>query len=104
MLEYKEPEYENEKFVEWYKEGFESNDEIKNIQEAGYNHGLNGEKYNVPKTYTKSEIIYKHYYDQGYEDYETEKKEDTATTVVGLGVIILGWLARRFYVAKKMVG
>ncbi|QNF29646.1 YHYH domain-containing protein [Metabacillus elymi] len=104
MLEYKAPDYENEKYIEWYKEGFESNKEIKSIQEAAYNQGLSGEKYSVPKTYTKSEVIYKHYYDQGYEDYETEKKEDTATTAGGLGVIILGWLARRFYVAKKMVG
>ncbi|MBD1382338.1 YHYH domain-containing protein [Metabacillus arenae] len=104
MLEYKVPQYENEKFIEWYKEGFESNKEIKSIQEAGYNYGFSGKEYSIPKTYLKSEVIYKHYYEKGFEDYETEKKEDTATTVGGLGVIIFGWLARRFYVAKKMVG
>lgn len=104
MLEYKAPDFENEKFIEWYKEGFVSNKEIKSIQEDAYNQGLSGEKYSIPKTYLKSEVIYKHYYEQGYEDYEIEKKEDTATTVGGLGVIIFGWSARRFYVAKKMVG
>ncbi|MGM7719179.1 YHYH domain-containing protein [Metabacillus sp. Hm71] len=104
MLEYKAPEYENEKYIEWYKEGFESNKEIKSIQESAYNQGLSGEKYTIPKSYLKSEVIYKHFYEQGYENYEEEKKEDTATTLGGLGFIIVGWLVRRFYVAKKMVG
>lgn len=102
-LEYKEPEYENEKYVNWYKKGFNSNKEIKKIQDAGYKLGVSGEKYSVPKTYIKSEIIYKHYYEKGYKEYEIEKKEDTATTTGVIGVAVLGWLARRFYVAKKMV-
>lgn len=102
-LEYKEPEYENEKYVNWYKKGFNSNKEIKKIQDAGYNLGVSGEKYSVPKTYIESEVIYKHYYEKGYKEYVIEKKEDTATATGVIGVAVLGWLARRFYVAKKMV-
>ncbi|MBM7605589.1 hypothetical protein JOC75_003612 [Metabacillus crassostreae] len=102
-LEYKAPDFENEKYVNWYKKGFNSNKEIKKIQDAGYKIGVSGEKYSIPKTYIKSEVIYKHYYEKGYKEYEIEKKEDTATTTGVIGVAILGWLARRFYVAKKMV-
>lgn len=104
MLEYKEPDYENQKFIEWYERGFKSNKEVEDIQEVGYNSGFDGETYSLPKTYEKSELIYKHYYEQGYDDYVKEKKEDTATAIGGGSIVVIGWLVRRFYVAKKMVG
>ncbi|APH06524.1 YHYH domain-containing protein [Bacillus weihaiensis] len=104
LLEYQAPDYSNEKYIGWYKEGFNSNNEVEEIKKAGYELGYGGEKYTIPDAYLKSEVIYKQYYEEGYKEYEIEKKEDRATTAGGVGIVVLGWLARRFYVAKKMVG
>ncbi|WP_420849654.1 YHYH domain-containing protein [Peribacillus tepidiphilus] len=102
-LVYEEPKLDNAKFIDWYKEGFESNKEVKKIKDAAYNLGLSGEQYKIPQEYVKAEKIYRHYYEKGFKEYEEERKEDTAKTAGGTGIITLAWLARRFYVAKKMV-
>jgi hypothetical protein len=99
MLEYKKPKLEKEKYIKWYKEGFESNKEVKKIQEVAFELGKNGENYSLPKEYAHAEPIFKHYYNLGLEE---NKKEKTQTTL-GIGAIILGWIVRRFYVAKKMI-
>jgi hypothetical protein len=99
MVKYKKPKLAKEKYIKWYKEGFESNKEIKKIQEAAFELGKNGEDYSLPKEYAHAEPIFKHYYNLGVEE---NKKENTQATL-GIGAIILGWIARRFYVAKKMI-
>jgi hypothetical protein len=99
MLKYKKPKLEKEKYIKWYKEGFESNKEVKKIQEVAFESGKNGEDYSLPKEYAHAEMIFKHYYNLGLEE---NKKEKTQMTL-GIGAIILGWIARRFYVAKKMI-
>ncbi|MED4461813.1 YHYH domain-containing protein [Metabacillus fastidiosus] len=98
-LKYKKPALKNEKFIDWYKEGFTANDEVKEIQDTAFNLGKNGEDYIVPEQYTKSEVIFKHYYEIGAQ----ENQKENAQAAGGLGIVVLGWLARRFYVAKKTI-
>ncbi|MBZ5751348.1 YHYH domain-containing protein [Metabacillus rhizolycopersici] len=103
LLEYKKPDFGNEKYITWYKEGFESNTEVEKIEEMAYDMGLEGEKLVIPKEYSDSEVIFNHYYEIGTEEYEEKERKENTLTATGFGLIILAWLARRFYVAKKMI-
>jgi hypothetical protein len=104
LVEYKEPDLKNEKFIDWYKEGFESNKEVVKIRDAALAQGKDGAELSIPEEYKKGEGVYKFYYEQGFEEYEAEKEADQQTTAGGLGIAALAWLGRRFYVAKKMIG
>lgn len=103
MLEMKEPELSNEKFKKWYIEGFQSNKEIEDIQEAAYSLGEKGEEYSIPSKFKKGEVIFKHYYEQGYQQYEEQQKQNKAAAAGGIGIAALSWFGRRLYVAKKMI-
>ena len=86
-------------FSEW----FDSNEEIVEIQNSAKSSGENGDEYSIPSKYEKAEVIYKHYYKKGYQQYEEEQKQNQATAAGGAGVIALSWLGRRLYVARKMI-
>ena len=106
QLQYSIPNLGNEKFIMWYKEGFYSNTEVQKIREAAKELGESGGDYAVPSSYKKGEIIYKHFYQLGYDKYveaQKEKKAATNTATTGIGLTVLMWLGRRFYVAKKML-
>lgn len=104
MLKYEEPtKLDKDKYVQWYKEGFESNQEIEKIAKTAYESGLEGNTYEVPAEYKKAETVYKYHFDHGYEEYEKEQQETKQQIGTGAGVVILAWLGRRFYVARKMV-
>jgi hypothetical protein len=103
MLKYKEPALPNDKFKDWYKQGFESNKEIGKIQSAALALGKQGSELIIPAKYQKGEMIFKHYYQKGFKAYEEEKLEDRKTASSGVGAIALLWLGRRFYVARKMI-
>ncbi|WP_079504817.1 YHYH domain-containing protein [Mesobacillus jeotgali] len=104
LLEYKKPDLKNEKFIDWYKKGFESNKEVVKIRDAALAQGKGGTELAIPEEYTKGEVVYKFYYEQGFKEYEAEKEDSRQTTAGGLGIAALAWLGRRFYVAKKMIG
>ncbi|KKK39976.1 hypothetical protein WQ57_01510 [Mesobacillus campisalis] len=104
LVDYKKPDLKNEKFIDWYKEGFESNKEVVKIRDAALAQGKDGAELSIPEEYKKGEGVYKFYYEQGFEEYEAEKAADQQTTAGGLGIAALAWLGRRFYVAKKMIG
>ncbi|WP_338749878.1 YHYH domain-containing protein [Bacillus sp. FJAT-52991] len=99
-LKYQAPNIDDEKYIAWYKEGFESNKEVLKIQEAAFELGNSGEEYALPEKYEHAEVVFKHYYDKGLEQHEKE----SAQAAAGLGFIGLAWFARRFYVAKKSIG
>ncbi|MGP4079996.1 YHYH domain-containing protein [Pseudalkalibacillus sp. R45] len=103
MLDYKQPNFLKEKYTKWYKEGFESNNDVIEIQDEAYELGLSGEKLYIPEKYIKSEEIFNHYFELGAIEYQEEQRQENAQTTVGMGVLLAGWLARRFYVAKKMI-
>ncbi|ALC88892.1 hypothetical protein AM500_03060 [Bacillus sp. FJAT-18017] len=103
MLSYKDPELNQEKYKGWYKEGFQANKEIKKIEKAGYESGLAGEGYSIQKKHKNAEVIYKHYYKKGLKEFEEQNRETNQQMAGGLGMIFFGWLARRFYVARKMI-
>ncbi|WP_079515004.1 YHYH domain-containing protein [Rossellomorea marisflavi] len=106
QVKYKSPEYENDKFTAWFKEGFNSNKKVKEIQKAGFKLGKQGEELSIPSKYSKGENIFAHYYKQGYKEYEEyvqSKKATQSAAAGGSGLLVLGWLGRRFYVAKKMI-
>lgn len=98
-LAYQAPQIDNTQYVEWYKEGFESNQEVKEIQAAAFKHGDSGAEYALPTEYKHAETIYEHYYNEGLE----EHNKDNAQAAGGVGIAGLAWLARRFYVAKKSI-
>jgi hypothetical protein len=50
-----------------------------------------------------SEVIFNHYYEIGAEEYKEQDRKEKARTAAGMGLIILSWLARRFYVLKKRI-
>jgi hypothetical protein len=105
MIKYKVPSLSNAKIVEWYKEGFDSNKEVNKIKEDALTLGQSGEQLKVPRKYQNAEVIYKHFYEVGYKEYE-EKQSDTRKAAIGggIGVLALGLLGRRLYVARKMKG
>ncbi|WP_347552933.1 hypothetical protein ABFG93_22025 (plasmid) [Pseudalkalibacillus hwajinpoensis] len=103
MLKYKTPGFKAEKYNQWYKEGFESLTEVLDIQETAYQSGLSGEALAIPEEYVASEEVFTHHYEIGATEYDEIKQKETTRNSVGIGAIILAWLGRRFYVAKKMV-
>ncbi|MFC0523891.1 YHYH domain-containing protein [Pontibacillus salicampi] len=103
MLNYKEPNFKQSRYISWYKEGFESNKEVIKIQETAYQQGLSGEEMTVPDEHSSSKEIFSHYYNEGFTEFKREQKEDTVVTLLFLGFISLGWLGRRYYVAMKMI-
>lgn len=103
MLKYSIPKLDNEKYISWYKEGFESNNDIDKIAKEAFNLGIAGSSYKVPTKYKKAEPIFKNHYELGFKEYEMEQAESNQQTTTGIGTILLAWLGRRFYVAKKMV-
>jgi hypothetical protein len=103
MLKYTEPNLSNEKFIAWYKEGFESNTQIQQIRAAGFSLGEAGDSYELPSKYKKGEVIYKHHYELGMKKHKEQQSDTQKATVGGFGTLSLIWLGRRFYVAKKMI-
>ncbi|MGP4060028.1 YHYH domain-containing protein [Halobacillus sp. H74] len=103
LLKYKEPSLEKPKYIDWYKQGFQSNKEVLKIQDLAYEMGLKGEEMVVPEDHIASKEIYEHHYKVGLEEYKEQQREDAVNTSLFFGVLCLGWLSRRFYVAKKMV-
>ncbi|SDN57835.1 YHYH domain-containing protein [Bacillus sp. OK048] len=104
ILNYTDPNLGNEKFIGWYKEGFESNTQIKQIGAAGLALGKTGDSYNLPSKYKSGEVIFKHYYELGLKEYEEQQSNNQKAAASGVGALSLAWLGRRFYVAKKMLG
>lgn len=104
MLEYDSPNLQNEKFINWYKEGFESNKEVTTIKEEALALGKDGSAMKIPKQFKKGQKIFQHYYEIGYKEYEMEQNAQQKATAGGVGAIVVGWIGRRFYVAKRMIG
>ncbi|MFJ5621593.1 hypothetical protein ACIQD3_02460 [Peribacillus loiseleuriae] len=81
MLTYKKSQLEKDKYVGWYKEGFESNKEIKEIQD---------EAYQISDKNQKAKVIYDEYYRLGKTEYAAQQKEKrntaTASMVAGVGM------------------
>ncbi|WP_379968842.1 YHYH domain-containing protein [Ectobacillus sp. sgz5001026] len=103
ILTYEQPKLPKDKYIDWYKEGFESNNEVKKIQNDAYQHGLQGKTLEIPSEYGEAKVIYEHYYNLGKQEYDkkVEQERNTGTSVLGLGLI--GWLGRRFYIVRKMI-
>ena len=68
-IKYKAPDFESERLIKWYKEGFESNEVVKEIQDEAFQLGKNGEDLVIPEKYNKAKELYTYYYNQGKEEY-----------------------------------
>jgi hypothetical protein len=101
LVAYKAPKLSNEKFVDWYKEGFESNKEVIKIKDAALALGQEGEELSIPSEYKKAESLFKHYYDEGYKEYEEKRNNMMQAGASVLFLIGAGWAGRRFYVSRK---
>jgi hypothetical protein len=98
MLKYQDPKLNNDKFTDWYKEGFQSNKEINQIKKAAYRLGKEGEDLKIPSKYKKAEPIFKHHYQLGYMEYKDKQNKLMATG--GVGAVALaaaggGWYGFR---------
>ncbi|MGM7703460.1 YHYH domain-containing protein [Pseudalkalibacillus sp. Hm43] len=102
-VNFKKPNLKKDKYVEWYKEGFNSNTEVKEIQSLAYNMGQSGKVLEIPEKYIASKKIFNHYYEIGAEEYQDQQQKENTQTALGFVALITGWLGRRFYVAKKMI-
>lgn len=103
MIEYKSPSFPKDKYNRWYKEGFNSNEKILEIQDTAYEMGLSGEELNISDKFEGSEKVFKHYFKIGTTEYSKIQGEKTTQSVTAFGIVVFGWLARRFYVARKMI-
>ncbi|MBM7652528.1 YHYH domain-containing protein [Neobacillus cucumis] len=98
MLKYQDPILNNDKFTDWYKEGFDSNKEIIKIKNKGYQLGKAGEDLNIPPKYKKAETIFKHHYQLGYKEYEDKQNKIKAAGGAGAVVLLVvggGWYGFR---------
>lgn len=103
MVDYESPNISDEKIEKWFKEGFTSNKVVNEIAKVALAQGKEGNALNIPKEYKEGEVIFKHYYEVGYKEYEKEVDNNQKTAAGGIGVAALAWLGRRIYVAKKMI-
>ena len=99
LLKYEEPNLEKKKYKDWYKEGFKSNAKIKVIANVAYQAGLDGKSSIIPEKYQHAKTIYQYNFDKGTQ--ERKKNNQAVGSVFGFGII--GWLGRRFYIARKML-
>jgi hypothetical protein len=104
MVKFQAPSISNDKFINWYKEGFDSNIEVDKIMEDAISLGQSGEPLKIPANYKKGEVLFKHYYKVGYKEYEEQQNDNQKAAGFGVGGLALTWLGRRFYVVKKMIG
>lgn len=68
-ITYTKPNINNEKFIAWYKIGFESNVEVKELQDYAFEQGKSGEDLVIPDKYEQGVTIYEYYYEKGKEEY-----------------------------------
>ena len=99
MLKYHDPKLNNDKFTDWYKDGFESNKEINQIKKAAYQLGKDGEDLKIPSKYKKAEPVFKHHYQLGFKVYEDKQNKLKATG--GVGAVALALAGGGFYSFKK---
>lgn len=98
LLTYEAPKLAKDKYVTWYSEGFQNNAEVEVIKTAAYQLGKDGVK-GVPQEYAHASDIFNQHYELGVK----QTKKDRAAGAVGVSAIALGWLFRRFYIARKMI-
>lgn len=103
FITYKKPNLTNEKFVQWHKEGFDSNKEVERIKKAALALGKQGEDLQIPSKYRNGEAIFKHFYQVGLAEYKEKQSTKQKAAAGGIGIAGLFWLGRRFWVAKKMI-
>jgi hypothetical protein len=99
MITYKKPKLDKPLYVKWYKEGYLSNREVQKVKDLAFEDGLEGKELNIPKEYLEAKTIYNHYFEKGQE----QRTENNMKKSGVFGFIIIGWLSRRLYVAKKMI-
>ena len=99
--EYKNPNYKKDKYQNWYKEGFDKAiEDIAYVTEVGYNDGYERNDQSVPKEFEYAKSIYIKAYEDGTAVADKEFKESTTTIT---GVATVGWIIRRYLVARKSI-
>lgn len=95
--EYIAPKYDKEKFVKWFKEGYDNGaDELEKIKLSSYEMGYTGKEFELEDKYEPAREICLAEYDKGAEKAKEEQRKNIA---IALGTLALGGGA--FYVFKK---
>lgn len=92
---YTKPNIDNEKFIAWYKAGFESNMKVKELQDYAFKQGKSGEDLVIPDKYQQGAKIYEYYYEKGKAEYV-----NPVPYIVG-GVVVAGSIVYFLYRRKR---
>lgn len=95
---FEEINLENIAYVDWYKEGYDSNLVAKEMKEYAYQLGFESNDYVVPNKYLPGENLFKIYYEKGLAE-----SPNSYSGLIGFGVIatIAGGVGYRKYKNKK---
>lgn len=102
-MEYREiEEYDNQELLEWYKEGFDSNDIATQIKETAFDNGYTNSKYVIPlefKINSESIALYNSLFEEGQELRKQENKKKmmmaTGIAVPASGLAVGGFFWRK---------
>ena len=96
-IEYKAPDFQSEKLIKWYKEGFDSNEEVKEIEDEAFELGKSGENLVIPEKYYKAKELYTYYYNQGKEEYTNP----LPYILTGSGMVAAGAAGGFMFIRKR---
>lgn len=99
--QYKSPGYQRDKYNQWHKQGFDKAiEDIKRVKKLGYDDGYSRNEKNVPNGLERAESMYLQEYKKG----EAVADKEARDGAVGFSsVASIGWILRRYFVAKKSI-
>ncbi len=88
-MDYQEPKRNSDKeLIEWYREGYESNEIATQIKETAFENGYNQSKYSIPEEFTVNEqsiALYDSLFQEG-QDLKAQEKRKKMSYVAGFGI------------------
>lgn len=103
-MEYKEKEeYDNPEVMEWYKEGFDSNEIASKIKVTAFDNGYSNSKYMIPKEFKVNDDAIE-LYDSLFEKGQELRKEETqkyAIIATGIAIPAVGLAIGGYFLRKR---
>lgn len=103
-MKYQETEeYNNPEILEWYKEGFDSNDIATQIKDMAFDNGYTNSKYTIPEEFKvndESIALYEALFEEGQELRNQEKQKKMLVTT-GVGIPAVGAAIGGFVWGKR---
>ncbi len=96
-------DYENQELVDWFKEGFNSNEIAVQIKETAYDNGYANSKYVIPEEFKVNEAsiaLYDSLFQEGQE-VRTQEKQQNLKTATGIGLTAGGIGVGGYFLRKR---